>query len=537
MSWKRKRSTRYDDDKRKREGKTPRFENEDGGSSDKILMEINFKGMESDEDENEQLTISWRQGDSDEIRKLKGELWKVQKENATLREENHSMNHVLCQRKRETDDNISRKREVERGLRASQAFLRKMEMKVKDLEEEKMKLLESVNTLETSVTQDKQILETLQAENKHLGYQLLLGKKEAQKANNQDGRDFKNIEKKNLELVKKMSYYEHKLEDALKQQSTYEMIEKERDQMDSDRMDFIKSIYELLSCESHRSSEFEDCKEAVREKMNQFEEELQARVTEVETLRAGIMSMEKKFQFEKQEKDEKLNELLNNIIELKRKQDVERGELIAQNNSLSSKIDNLQMDLKSKQIATEALKAVNCLKVKEIQQLKLSSTQSHNDVLTLKDQLHQKDVDMGNAANDIEAVNKEKHELSQNISLLNKEKDCLIFFKNRLEDELKDMKEGRDVIEKKLKTLKSINIGQKVAIKASNSRNAKLNGKIVDLEKKIKCHLKEKEILHHELSENQKHFEYLQNEKKEMQTKMKAFAVLFKDILPQTKKN
>merc|ERR1712242_638126 len=109
-----------------------------------------------------------------------------------------------------------------------------------------MKLLESVNTLETSVTQDKQILETLQAENKHLGYQLLLGEKEAQKANNQDGRDFKNIEKKNLELVKKMSYYEHKLEDALKQQSTYEMIEKERDQMDSDRMDFIKSIYELL---------------------------------------------------------------------------------------------------------------------------------------------------------------------------------------------------------------------------------------------------------------------------------------------------
>ena len=51
------------------------------------------------------------------------------------------------------------------------------------------------------------------------------------------------------------------------------------------------------------------------------------------------------------------------------KQDVEREELLAQNNSLSSKIDNLQMDLKSKQIATEALKAVNCLKVKEIQQV------------------------------------------------------------------------------------------------------------------------------------------------------------------------
>ena len=120
------------------------------------------------------------------------------------------------------------------------------------------------------------------------------------------------------------------------------------------------------------------------------------------------------------------------------------------------------------------------------------------------------------------------------MSLINKEKDCLIFFKNRLEDELKDMEEGKNVIEKNLKTLKSINLGQKVAIKASNSRNAKLNGKIVDLEKKIKCHLKEKEILHHELSANQKHFEYLQNEKKEMQTKMKAFAVLFKDLLPQT---
>ena len=104
MSWKRKRSTRYDDDKRKREGKTPRFENEDGGSSDKILMEINFKGMESDEEENEQMAVSWRHGDSDEVRKLKGELWKVQKENATLREENHSMNHALCQRKRESDD-------------------------------------------------------------------------------------------------------------------------------------------------------------------------------------------------------------------------------------------------------------------------------------------------------------------------------------------------------------------------------------------------------------------------------------------------
>ena len=99
------------------------------------------------------------------------------------------------------------------------------------------------------------------------------------------------------------------------------------------------------------------------------------------------------------------------------------------------------------------------------------------------------------------------------------------------------MEEGKNVIEKNLKTLKSINLGQKVAIKASNSRNAKLNSKIVDLEEKIKCHLKEKQILHHELSANQKHFEYLQNEKKEMQTKMKAFAVLFKDLLPQTTKN
>ena len=530
MSWKRKKSTRYDDDSRKREGKRPRFENDDGGSSDKILMEINFKGMESDEEENEQMTMGWRHGDSEEVRKLQEELRKVQNENEILREENHRMSHDLCQRKRESDDHISRKINVERGLRASQDLLWKMEIKLKDLEEQKKKLLESV-------IQDKQIRETLQAENKHLSYKLLIVEKEAQEAKNQDGRDFKNIEKKNQELVKKISYHEQKIKDALKQQRTYEMIEKERDQMDSDRVDFIKSIYDLMGCKSHRSSEFEDCKEAVREKMNQFEEELQARVTEVETLRAGIKSMEKKFQFEKQEKDEKLNELLNNIIELKRKQDVEREELLAQNNFSSSKIDNLQMDLKSKQIATEALKAVNCLKVKEIQQLKLLSTQSHNDVLTLKDQLHQKDVDIGNAANDIKAVNKEKHELSQNISLLNKEKDCLIFFKNRLEDELKDMKEGRDVIEKKLKTLKSIKIGQKVAIKASNLRNAKLNGKIVDLEKKIKCHLKEKEILHHELSENQKHFEYLQNEKKEMQTKMKAFAVLFKDLLPQTTKN
>ena len=107
MSWKRKRSTRYDDDTRKREGRRIRLENEDGSSSDKILMEINFKGMESDEEENEQMTLSWRHGHSDEVRELKGELRKVQKENDTLREENHIMSHELCQRKRESAENIS----------------------------------------------------------------------------------------------------------------------------------------------------------------------------------------------------------------------------------------------------------------------------------------------------------------------------------------------------------------------------------------------------------------------------------------------